>query len=82
MGRSVETLFVETVASDENCLLQRCHPFIEFQFIQSNAQLYINTRWYGSYMGKHTTYDGNFEIIVVSKIYEVSVGSFDGVWLL
>jgi hypothetical protein len=29
-------------------------------------------------VGKHTTHDGNVEIIVVSKIYEVSVGSFGG----
>jgi hypothetical protein len=40
---STDTLSVETVARDENCLFQRFYPFAAFESLQNNVWLHIKT---------------------------------------
>jgi hypothetical protein len=40
---SNDTLSVETVARDENCLFQSFHPFAAFETLQNNVWLHMKT---------------------------------------
>lgn len=65
---STETLAMETVVRDENCLFQRFHPFAAFEILQ-NVWLHIKIcEDYKIYMGwGEGMYAGDTKIVNVRK---------------